>query len=375
MNLVQLELVKKIAGTNITVIGDPHQAIYGFRGADPRSFERFLHAYPSAKTLTCHVAYRCHQEILDAGTKVLGKQATTQFISHKGKGPKVMVRGFKDPKKEALWIAKTIEGFTGAMSFEALNFETGKDYSQEHFSLRDIAILVRTKGLFREIGTQLSKQGIPFHTTWHHSPFEDKALKVLMRLDRLSARGNPRFHLDKLKKELGLKEEKIEEAVDLWQDGRREEAVEHLGIHVSSWPVRTYLKFLKEGSVEASSTDPVLWLRSGVDLMDIEMTGISCMTMHASKGMEFPIVFIPRCEDGLIPLEGAEEDEESRLFFVAMTRAESQVIITYSLSGKGKSPFINAFPKETYLEEVITPSPKEKKTYKGKRRQRQATLW
>jgi superfamily I DNA/RNA helicase len=101
-------------------------------------------------------------------------------------------------------------------------------------------------------------------------------------------------------------------------------------------------------------------LESDIDSITFDIQKVTLMTLHAAKGLEFPVVFVVGCEDGLIPFKHSEKeadrdnDEERRLFFVAMTRAKEQLFLTWARSRKrfGKklarqlSPYISDIPDD-----------------------------
>nr|WP_279614743.1 3'-5' exonuclease [Dissulfuribacter thermophilus] len=131
--------------------------------------------------------------------------------------------------------------------------------------------------------------------------------------------------------------------------------------------LKIFLKGLESNDVE----EIALQFKSDVDLLGIDLECVNLMTMHSAKGLEFPVVFIPRCEEDVVPLKGGDEDEERRLFYVALTRAEKMVYITYCFENKGKSKFIKSFPKEAYLDEIVLPV----RTKKKKKRPKQGSLF
>ena len=85
-----------------------------------------------------------------------------------------------------------------------------------------------------------------------------------------------------------------------------------------------------------------LLLGSEVDTWDPRANRISLLTLHAAKGLEFPVVFIVGCDEGVLPLRSADSvDEERRLFFVGVSRAQSHLYLTH---GERPSRFLNALP-------------------------------
>jgi len=367
VNPVQFELIRRLSQDKITVIGDPDQAIYGFRGADPRSMDRFLRAFPGTRVVKLPKAYRCHSEVLHSGAAVLGKGEKRYFHAVKGSGPRMVIKGFQSPLDEAIWVAKTIEGLTGAMSFEAMNFS--KDpVAEGDYRPGDIAILLRTHGLRGPFEEALSKRGIPFKTSREYSPLERGDVRTIFRLHQIVQGKNPLFHTQKLQEERGLTQEQVSLAIKAWKAGEQSRVLEILGINKDEFLVKRLLEQIP--SMDAREL--ALRFRSDLDLFGFERECVYLMTMHGAKGLEFPVVFIPRCEKGIIPLKDSDLEEERRLFYVSLTRCSNSITITYSLKGEGRSPFLSSFPEETFLEEILYTKKVRKK--KGAR-SRQGSLW
>ena len=112
------------------------------------------------------------------------------------------------------------------------------------------------------------------------------------------------------------------------------------------------------------------------DLLMTKIEAVSLLSLHASKGLEFPIVFIAGCEDGIIPWHGSDLEEERRLFYVGITRASERLFITYAqkrtIFGKParakRSRFIDEIPADRL--ETIKTRPRQKR-----RRPRQKSLF
>ncbi|UKL14647.1 ATP-dependent helicase [Dissulfurimicrobium hydrothermale] len=252
INAVQYAIVKEMACRpddnagdcpKITAIGDPKQAIYGFRGADPAFIDMFLKDFGVQKTITLDISYRCPQTILDAAACVIGGSVPV-LRSAKGDGPKLVLKTFKDDISEAKWIAKTIEAMTGAVSLDSINMSIGAGQMR---SLSDVAVLFRVNALSDAVARALKERGIPY---------KFKAMSDAPEIGRAD----------------------VKTIAEIWE----------------------------------------------------EAEGVSLLSMHASKGLEFPIVFIIGCEEGVLPWRNGDVAEEERLFYVGITRSSERLFLCIS---------------------------------------------
>jgi DNA helicase-2/ATP-dependent DNA helicase PcrA len=244
------ELVE--ARTEITAIGDPNQAIYGFRGSNVEFFKTFVQDFPGTQVFSLDENFRSAKNLLNASTQVIQKDNVfdvpplTAKIYEAGR---LIVHESATDKAEAEFIVHQIEKMVGGTSM--FSQDSGR-VEVEHFGERtfgDIAVLYRLnrqKNLLREA---FERSGIPFEINGDR-PIESEFLPE--------------------------------------PDGRYEERTERVRL----------------------------------------------MTLHASKGLEFPVVFIVGCEETILPLdlEGfkSDEAEERRLFYVGMTRAKEQLFLVHA---------------------------------------------
>jgi DNA helicase-2/ATP-dependent DNA helicase PcrA len=283
LNEAQYLLFRALAGpgAEIMVIGDPHQAIYGFRGARPEYFSRFEQDWPGAVTLRFTETYRLPPPLLTASQRLLkGAEKGPQVSRQEGDRPVVLLEA-ASPREEALSIARQIEGLVGGLDHRSL-----EDYRLRYqdptvgVGFKDVGVLFRLHAQGPELLEALTAAGIPCE---------------------LAREGvGPEFR--------GL---------------------------------------------------------------DLEAQRVKLLTLHAAKGLEFLYVFIAGCESGLLPLEPegrepGDPEEERRLFYVGLTRAQSQVFLTRARSRTlwGKRRRTRLSP----LVEVIGPLRLFQKTGQGRRR-------
>ncbi len=382
----QYELLKLAAGTdpNITFIGDPCQSIYSFRGAEPELVNVVKQDFPEIRTIWLETCYRCPQTILDAAGTILDKGGTHPrppvLLSQKGNGAKVAVKACRDEHTEARWIARTIEGLIGGLSFDSINF--GKATGETTRSFNEIAILYRLNGLGDVIEKELELSGIPVKRPGKALRSTSSSIKKLNHLWEIIHNRNRLFHLEMLKPQV---EESLvsEEALNRLERLKPESSTKELLLRLAE-----YLKIETDSPifqglmkrVEHHSHLPSLSIlfKDEADLLDVDLERVSLLTLHGAKGLEFPIIFLAGCEKELVPWkENPFLDEERRLFYVGMTRAMERLYISYARSRalwgkrgrKEPSPFLREIP-DSMLLHLKAGRPKKQKT-----RAKQLTLF
>jgi DNA helicase II / ATP-dependent DNA helicase PcrA len=329
---------------NLCVIGDPHQAIYGFRGADASCFERFRDDYPSAATVALKRNYRSSGTIVAASSQIIGENsdAATGPIAEivRDMHERITIHAAPSERAEAEFIVATIEQAIGGHSF--FSIDSGRASGQgEVFSFADFAVLYRTETQAAALTEALARSGIPFRKHSHGPLGEDPAVRAL--LDALeSSSGSDRDLVVRLRHaahQLGAEKEETA-AIEL--------ALQRLA------PIAEAC-----GGDAARFFDAVA-LASDADFWDARADAVALLTLHAAKGLEFAFVFIAGLEDGVLPLHWGkvespdETAEERRLFYVGMTRAKDRLVISRALKRvwRGRvreqkpSPFLAAIESE-----------------------------
>src|SRR5512133_2234232 len=322
VNELQYRLLRLLTtpDVNLCVIGDPDQAIYGFRGADVGFFLRFAEDFPSARTVRLTRNYRSSPAIvagalqaiapstLVAGRElaaVAGPQAPTRITMHQA----------ASDLAEAEFVVQTIDRLLGGASF--LSLDSGRaDGGAEHgLSFADVAVLYRTDAQAGPLAEALGRAGMPFQKRSHDRLLDRPAVRALVRA--LRARAGPAG-------DPSLRARLAAAAVGTGPGEGAAEALELLA------PLAERC----DGDLDRFLA--ALALGDEVDTGDPRADRVSLLTLHAAKGLEFPVVFLVGCEDGLLPLRfGArpsptETAEERRLFFVGMTRARSHLFLSHA---------------------------------------------
>ncbi|MBN2000147.1 UvrD-helicase domain-containing protein [candidate division KSB1 bacterium] len=357
-----------IAALDVCVIGDPDQAIYGFRGASRDFFLRFTDDFPHAKSLKLVRNYRSAQNILSASIQVLKREPKTEskdLWSHIS--PDVKVRIYQAPtdRAEAEFIVHRIEQLLGGTSYFSMNSQRVDDRGlPSDYSFSDMAILVRTRRIGPVLQEALARSGMPFEaleasrlTSQKETLFIYDALRLIQNRNVITSQKAVARYFSNENCTVPSFEDIFAEPVHLPEkndDLLFQQFLKLYYDHPAGRNVIDYIEqfrpFLKNDKTK--NTDHMIKtlkelaqpfennINRFLDMLilhqDIDIMGdrIKIATLHASKGLEFPVVFIPACEDTILPLQqpGLKSDveEERRLLYVGMTRARRQLFLSYA---------------------------------------------
>lgn len=305
-----LRLLAPEADARLFIIGDPDQAIYGFRGSDVRYFLRFTDDYPVAQRVVLRCNYRSTQTIVEAALRMVARASLVpdrELVAARPRGAPVEVVSCPSERSEAIFVAETIEQLIGGTSFYALD-SARIEQEDAPYTFGDFAVLYRTEAQAAELQEVLAQAGIPYQKRSHRLLVELPEVKALLAALTESPEGT------------------LTERLNQWALSAASEHQALLGV----------LRTLAErcgSDLDAFRNE--LALRSEADLWDARAEGISLLTLHAAKGLEFRVVFIVGCEEGLLPwtydgqVDLGQEAEERRLFFVGMTRAQDRLFLTW----------------------------------------------
>jgi uncharacterized protein (TIGR00375 family) len=306
---------------NLCAIGDPDQAIYGFRGADVGFFLRFTQDFPTARTVRLTRNYRSSPAIVAGAlqaiapsTLVVGRELAA--MGSREAPARITIHQAASDLAEAEFVVQTVDRLLGGASF--LSLDSGRaDGGAEHgLSFADVAVLYRTDAQSGPLAEALGRAGMPFQKRSHDRLGDRPAVRALVRALRERPPAGDRSLTARLAAAAGAAgaadEDTVAEALDLLAP-----LAARCGDDLD--------RFLAE-----------LALGDEVDTWDPRADRVSLLTLHAAKGLEFPVVFLTGCEDGLLPLAfgprptPAETAEERRLFFVGMTRARSHLFLSHA---------------------------------------------
>ena len=372
----QFRLLKALmpgGAPNLCVIGDPDQAIYGFRGADVGLIRGFVEEYPGAVMYRLEKSYRCSDSILRASNGVVGGELSLEGL---GQGVKITIVENPTYRSEAEFVARSIERMMGGLRFFSMDSditEGNRDAGIE--SLSDFAILCRVKGQFEAMEKALLDHSIPFQTVGEEPFFRRQpARTVIEALKWLRNPGNL-FLEEKLKRK-GTGTLNIDVSIGRKTVARVLKDVADRCLEEVAADEKELLKRLYDFAIpfgrDVDGFMAAVDLGVGSDVYRKDLERVSLMTMHASKGLEFKCVFVVGCEQGLIPYSlfetlRADEDEERRLLYVAMTRARDYLFLTHAkmrmLRGReyqlSRSGFIETIHRELVEMKQAGPPPKD----------------
>jgi DNA helicase-2/ATP-dependent DNA helicase PcrA len=288
-------------------------------------------------------------------------------------GTRITIHESLTDKAEAEFVVHSIEKLIGGHGFFSIDSGrvAGSDTHSGH-SFSDFAVLYRTDAQGDLLCEALGRSGIPFgrHT---HTPLAERR-DVQALLARARNLSDELGVLDRLKIALGNLRPEAQNAKEV-QNSKPERSTATSGPGFSNADLRFRSEFVLRISDLADRCrhdfarfESEIALLSDADLCDPRADRVSLLTLHASKGLEFAVVFIVGCEDGLLPLRfGSDDDmslaEERRLFFVGMTRARERLVLSHAkkrlwraqLREQTVSPFVTAIEKEL-LERTKAPA-------------------
>jgi len=403
-NALQAQLVRRFASVhgNVTVVGDDAQSIYKFRGADFRNIFRFPDAFGDAKVLKLERNYRSTQPILDLANHVI-EQADRSYdktlFTERTEGQCPAVVPAADGDMEARFVADMVLRLR-----------------EEGVSLSDVAVLFRSSHNAYDLEVELNQRNIPFvkyggmklneaahikdvlaHLKVVENPQDAASWNRVLQLihgigpktarsliewstetaddplsldddapfsDRYAARLKQLFStLRHVRTEDTSVTEQVEAILSYYQPlfenkyaddhPKREPDLEHLaGLAANHETRRRFLSSLTLDPIELTALDQ--------EATEDDEPPLTLSTIHSAKGLEFHTVFLIRALDGTIPSrhalrEDGGVDEELRLFYVAVTRAEEDLFISYPMTqyrrGQGEymttpSRFIEDVPED-----------------------------
>ncbi|MCD6413712.1 MAG: UvrD-helicase domain-containing protein [Elusimicrobia bacterium] len=408
-NFAQYVLVKDLARIhrNICVVGDDDQAIYSWRGANVSNIRNFEKDWPDCYVVHLEENYRSTRKILEAASAVINESTwrrKKKLWTRRDGGDDVKVGIFRTDKAEAEGIALEILSLV--------------DYS---YNYEDIAVFYRTNAQSRIFEETFRKYRIPYKIVGGTGFYERREIKDILAYLYVASNVGDSFHLkrivnvptrgigkktmeeiEKLSKDRGVaffealvefsktgkigkkSREKISNFIENILNWKEEfekasaaqfvrrildesgylAALENAGTYESKDRIENIQEFVnavRSHEENGQNLREFLYdisLISEKEAANVDERGVSLMTLHLCKGLEFPVVFITGLEEGLLPYSDSlsnvdEMEEERRLCYVGMTRAKEVLNLTAALSrrlwGRWVYHFPSRFLKETGL--------------------------
>ncbi|MFA5003784.1 MAG: UvrD-helicase domain-containing protein [Candidatus Saccharimonadales bacterium] len=385
-NAAQYKLVKLLTNDNknIAVVGDDWQSIYSWRGADFRNILNFERDYKGCTVIKLEQNYRSTKHILDAAHAVITKnlqRSDKQLWTAAGEGMPVQMTQVHGERAEADAIIRRIRNSTDT-GYRRFN----------HF-----AVLYRTNAQSRSIEEAFIQYGIPYRIVGGQRFYDRKEIRDLVAYLRLIYQPEDRVSFERIVNvpTRGVGAKSVQNFYE-WQaanglnlehalgsasscetvTGKARKALAELGDIIISLRklidevppaalidslVRriNYLKYLDDGTPQAESRQEnvkefmgvaqsyqdqglsgfleEVALISDLDTADLNGNAVTLMTLHAAKGLEFPVVFMVGMEETIFPhsralYDQSEMEEERRLCYVGMTRAREELYMLYASS-------------------------------------------
>lgn len=346
-NHAQYYLTKLLAAKwqNICVVGDFSQSIYSWRGADFQNLKKFESDFKHTKIFKLSQNYRSTQKILDAAYAVISKNTTHPVLSLWTKndhGEDVFIYEARNEQNEVEFIIQTIAQLK--MTTPSIRFS-------------DVAVLYRTNAQSRSIEEVFLHHSIPYTLIGGTRFYERKEIKDVLAYLRVIDNPKDTISFKRLEKIGKMRLQKFQAYL---QTLDREKLPETITLLDTVLQKTNYLDLYDaEDEEDQSRLENIKELRSvaiqfphlsqfleNVALVEQEYMpdkvingdkkdAITLMTLHAAKGLEFPIVFMVGMEEGLFPhsrslMDKHELEEERRLCYVGITRAKKKLFFTYA---------------------------------------------
>jgi len=381
---VQYELMKLLSGErgNMCVVGDLDQCIYTWRQAEIENLLSFERVFPNVKVVRLEQNYRSTRTIIAAANAVIEKNTNRipkTLFSENETGDPIVLHGALDERYEAWFVA-----------------EQAANLIDQGVAPNEIAVLYRENAQSRVLEEALLHAGLPYRVlgtrfferkevkdvlSYLRAAINPKGKSDIMRIVGVPPRGIGKVTVDKMLsgQPLGAASVKVaafrellakirhavntlpaSEAVRFcieasgiqkMYSGKSEEDAEHLGnVRELANLAAKYESDEPPAGVERLLEEAAL--QSEQDELDIsrDKGGISLMTVHAAKGLEFDAVFVVGMEQGLFPSlrndEARDPEEERRLFYVALTRARKHLFLSYAYARTKYGTREGALPSE-----------------------------
>ncbi|MFH1999384.1 MAG: ATP-dependent helicase [Planctomycetota bacterium] len=422
VNWLQVQMTRHLGGgaESLMAIGDPDQAIYSFRGSDVKNFLNFPDTFPGARVLHLSRNYRSSATILSASGQVICKNHARLETAEPskavgGQGLRIDQRRLATDRAEAVFVCRAIERLAGGIgrygmvsgSWDREPQGSLPDGEPQEYGFGDMAILYRLNAQAKPLCDALDKAGIPYQRVGTGERGSNPYERFVLAATRLSLAPDNRAAWRIMKQFQNSRKNRGGEGrmpdqgyADLLQAPASDGLQEENPFLRAAW---TFAKAMPDDAdallrAAESLTEQASGARGDLhdflagaplahreDPFDARAQKVTLSSIHASKGLEFPVVFIVGLEEGIVPYFREDEpfpaaalEEERRLLYVGMTRARSELYLTHTqkrfLFGKQlngqPSPFLKDISKN--LISFIQEHQRQKKPLKDQNKQQQS---
>jgi DNA helicase-2/ATP-dependent DNA helicase PcrA len=363
-------------GANLCVIGDPNQAIYGFRGADASCFERFNQDYAGAPCVRLTRNYRSTGTIVAASSQVIASSSSSSSSQERPIADivremheRITIHVAPSDRAEADLVVRTIEELMGGhdlftldsgrftlftvssrsnrpdldITLDGSGARGAAASAPAEFGFADFAVLYRTDAQSAALREAFARSGMPFGKHSHELLADQPVVRAILDIWRdtcesasdrqptlaaslrAAARNLP----------MSARARKARRTADEADSDNGMDAASRRAADIAEreLALQQLLRVASECDGDRARFEDALTITTEADFWDPRADRVSLLTMHAAKGLEFPVVFIIGLEDGVVPLYWSQLDEatkaeERRLFYVGMTRAKDRLFLT-----------------------------------------------
>jgi superfamily I DNA/RNA helicase len=369
-NQLQYQLLKLLVRpkTKITVVGDPFQSIYGFRGSSSKIFDIFRQDFSPQEIILMN-NYRNPWEIIETSQSLFSNSLALKS-KQKNSGKITLIKTLNE-YTEADYILSLIEAKVGGTDLLSSAQREHQDALDKQARFSDFAVMFRTHYLSRILEQKFFDSGIPFQKIGAQSPLAQPEIQLII-------------------KELQMRpltdEKKVSQIIaDIIKQLQLEKIFENKPAKLIN--LKEFQSLLVQFDREKNGLKKALqhldYLENH-DYYDERADKVALLTMHATKGLEFKYVYICGFEDGIIPLIKKDKDfdleEEKRLFYVALTRAKKEIFLFYTLERQRQKAMVSRFLSvldQSHLNKIIDPRIEKtfKKRQRNKNKKRQPSLF
>ena len=379
------------------MIGDPDQSIYGFRGADAKCFDKLKKEYSDFEFITLKENYRSSPQILNVAMAVISQEergagavsgeSRREEIPYRSNGQQVLRPNCPDnlpvrlihagsPMGEAVFIAKEINRLVGGIGMLEAHENAWERGERRVRGFDEIAVLCRTHHQAELVEKCLKKESIPYIVAGREEFLKAGTVQECLcffrylenpeDIEAMKSAAEQLWNLEWNEMTGEVIRSAAEKFRPLYQKKKPQKFVEQWMEEMGLSEDPAMQKLLQMTVFYKTMPEFMKALSLGVE-SDLRRCGtkkytsgsVTIMTLHGSKGLEFPVVFIYGVDQGSIPLESEKHpsdiEEERRLFYVGMTRAKEELLLT--TSGE-MSKFLKKLP-DGMVEENVEKRKKE----------------